>query len=143
MVRKTGFLRTALWLLFAIDLLSTPTFFLPLSKNLGGVLSPVQAYASAMGGVLMIGWTILLAWAAMKPIERSAVPLVAGLVLVGIMLLELAGIISRKVPPNVEQIILGFLALQVILLVLLVGGLWQSGILRRKEPERQEPEKTP
>lgn len=43
-------------------------------------------YASYMSGVMMIGWTVLLLWSYMKPVERkdilliTAFPVVAGLI---------------------------------------------------------------
>ena len=43
-------------------------------------------YASYMSGVMMIGWTVLLLWGYMKPVERkdilliTAFPVVAGLI---------------------------------------------------------------
>ena len=44
-----------------------------------------------VGGILMTGWTVLLIWAVMKPIERrfviliTAIPVVFGLMLVSLM----------------------------------------------------------
>ena len=44
-----------------------------------------------VGGILMAGWTVLLIWAVMKPIERrfviliTAIPVVFGLMLVSLM----------------------------------------------------------
>jgi hypothetical protein len=56
-------------------------------------------YAMFIGASLMLGWTILLAWAARKPLERkgviiiTAVPVVAGLIAANIYAVE-KGIVS-------------------------------------------------
>lgn len=52
-----------------------PEIGLPLYGMSGSGLTPPLRYALQVGAALMAGWTALLAWAAVKPLERRAVAL--------------------------------------------------------------------
>lgn len=62
------------------------------------VLDPGFRFAMTFGAALMVGWTALLVWAAVKPGERRAVALLTMLAVAGIMLAEILGNLSGFVP---------------------------------------------
>lgn len=71
-------LRLAFWYGFVLDAVSAVQMGFPgLSARLIGsagiVISPEYRMAMWFAAALMVGWTILLAWGAMKPIERHAI----------------------------------------------------------------------
>lgn len=45
----------------------------------------------SIGGILMLGWTILLIWAVQKPIERRFVILLTAVVVAGLFITSLIG----------------------------------------------------
>ena len=48
----------------------------------------------AIGGILMLGWTILLAWGVRRPIERRAVILITGYpVVLGLLCVSVTGLL--------------------------------------------------
>ena len=62
------------------------------------VLDPGFRFAMTFGAALMVGWTALLVWAAVKPAERRAVAPLTMLVVVGLMLAEILGMASGFLP---------------------------------------------
>ena len=70
------------------------TLFPMIFPSLGGKMFGLQAfapgfdyrYAMNVGASLMLGWTLLLFWAAWRPIERAGVLLLTAIVVSGLML---------------------------------------------------------
>lgn len=77
------------------------------------VLDPGFRFAMTFGAALMVGWTALLVWAAVKPAERRAVALLTMLVVIGLMLAEILGMASGFLPVRVWVVV----AVQILLLV--------------------------
>ena len=67
-----GIFADALW---AVGLFS-PSFFALLTGNPDFYADYETRLIMGIGGTLMTGWTILLVWAVLKPIERRAVILI-------------------------------------------------------------------
>ncbi len=60
---------------------------------------PEYRFAMGMGASLMVGWTVLLLWAARRPIERRGVlPLTVIPVVLGMVVNEIAGVVQGFVP---------------------------------------------
>lgn len=65
------------------------------------IITPEYRYALGMGASLMIGWTALLIWGSLKPVERKGIlvltvfPVIAGIVLAQIYAVS-SGYISLK-----------------------------------------------
>ncbi len=78
------------------------------------VLDPGFRFAMTFGAALMIGWTALLAWAAVEPVERRSVALLTMLVVAGLMLAEILGMASGFLPALRVWMLVAF---QVLLLV--------------------------
>jgi len=62
------------------------------------VLDPGFRFAMTFGAALMVGWTALLVWAAIEPVERRAVAPLTMLVVAGLMLAEILGMVSGFLP---------------------------------------------
>jgi len=136
MAPKTGLLKTALWLCFTVNLLSLPSFFMPLRfASQGNAVSMLQSYMAAMAGIFVLGWAAVIAWAALKPIDRGGVSIITTLVMAGLIIIEIAGLAVSKSPPMIEQVVFGFLTVQIVLLLLLIGGMWQARIFSRDKKE--------
>ncbi|MBW1784131.1 MAG: hypothetical protein JRL30_25750 [Deltaproteobacteria bacterium] len=69
------------WMGIIADAMATVLLFLPSVAN--AVLQPqpfemsdVYLYVTRVAGALMMGWTVLLLWAVLRPIERSGILLI-------------------------------------------------------------------
>lgn len=74
-------LMTSYWIGIVADAAATLLLFSPTLAN--AVLqpqtfeiTPVYLYVSRVAGALMLGWTVLLFWAQLKPIERADILLI-------------------------------------------------------------------
>jgi len=72
---------TSYWIGIVADAAATLLLFSPTLAN--AVLqpqtfeiTPVYLYVSRVAGALMLGWTVLLFWAQLKPIERADILLI-------------------------------------------------------------------
>ena len=72
-------------------------------------------YAMAMGGALMLGWTVLLLWADRKPVERRGVLLITDLVILGLIGGSLFAWCAGFLPAGAA---IGMVAFQAALIVL-------------------------
>ena len=60
---------------------------------------PEYRFAMGMGASLMLGWTVLLLWAARRPIERRGVLLLTVVpVILGLVVNEVAGVVDGFLP---------------------------------------------
>jgi len=68
------------------------------AKLLWGFHDDSGAYRFAMGygASLMLGWTVLLIWAYRRPLERRAVAALTALVICGLVLTEVAAVLSGQ-----------------------------------------------
>jgi len=85
-------------------------------------------FAMYYGAALMLGWTGLLVWAAIRPIERRFVAVLTVLVVAGLMVAEaqavnLGVIDARRLVP--------IAVLQSILVLLFVFAYWRASAERR------------
>lgn len=107
-----------------------PMLFPPLAQLLWGFQDTTGSYRFAMGygASLMLGWTALLLWAYQRPIERRFVAALTVLVLYGLVITEVAAVVSgalaawRMVPTW---------CMQAVLLALFAGAYHYPGIVRR------------
>ncbi len=101
---------TSYWIGIIADALATILLFSSKTANI--VLQPqsfeiseVYLYVSRVAGALMLGWTVLLIWGVMKPIERAGIlmitlfPVVAILALAAILVVKSGQIAFDKVLP--------------------------------------------
>jgi len=105
MERKLLFIKVVLWLGIIMDLVSCLPLLLPsLGAKMYG-LSIVPSgedylYVSRMSAVFMFGWTLLLFWAVLKPVERRGVILLTVFpVLIGLALSPLGAVLSGMIKP--------------------------------------------
>ncbi|MFC1610282.1 hypothetical protein ACFL6C_04940 [Myxococcota bacterium] len=77
------------------------------------VVDPAYRYAITFGAALMVGWTALLAWAALAPTERRGVALLTILVIAGLVLAEIVGMSSGFLP---TAQVWGLIGLQILLI---------------------------
>jgi hypothetical protein len=64
------------WIGIIADAVATLLLFSPTAANIvlqpqPFTIGPVYLYVSRIAGAMMLGWTILLFWAQLKPIERA------------------------------------------------------------------------
>jgi len=69
------------WIGIIVDAIATLLLFSPTIANavfqpLPFETGPVYLYVSRVAGALMLGWTVLLFWAQLKPIERADILLI-------------------------------------------------------------------
>jgi len=72
---------TSYWIGIIADAIATVLLFSPTVANavlqpLPFEVSPVYLYVSRVAGALMLGWTVLLFWAQLKPVERADILLI-------------------------------------------------------------------
>jgi len=102
-MRPTSALRTFCWIGAAVDALAVVALLSPaVSGQMLGVDVPATAellYAMRTGAALMLGWTLLLVWAALRPLERRGVVFLTVLpVILGLMATEVVGVRGGFVP---------------------------------------------
>src|SRR5512143_1064867 len=85
--------------------------------------SPSFRFAAASAAALMLGWTVLLLWAARRPVERRAVAAFTILVVVGLALAEVFAVMASVVSP---VRVAPTWALQLLLVALFSVGLLRS-----------------
>ena len=73
-----------------------PMLVPPLARLLWGFEDMNGAYRFAMGygAALMLGWTALLIWSYQKPLERKAVAALTVFVICGLIVTEIAAVLS-------------------------------------------------
>ena len=95
-----------------------------------GVFAPGSdyLYASYMSGVMMIGWTVLLVWGYMKPVERKDILLITVFpVVVGLMVSDILSTAAGFLP---QMTAILFLVIQISLVILFTV----SYILNKPKP---------
>ncbi|NLI97958.1 hypothetical protein GX441_04780 [bacterium] len=95
--KARAWLRAAYILGALIDAVMVPVMLIPeLARVLWGFsgFSPTYRYAMMMGAALMLGWTLLLIWACIKPIERRGVALLTIVVILGIAAANIYSVIT-------------------------------------------------
>ncbi|HYV56400.1 MAG TPA: hypothetical protein VE911_02590 [Candidatus Nitrosopolaris sp.] len=102
-MRPTSALRTFCWIGAAVDALAVVALLSPaVSGQMLGVDVPATAkllYAMRTGAALMLGWTLLLVWAALRPLERRGVVFLTVLpVILGLMATEVVAVRGGFVP---------------------------------------------
>lgn len=99
--RQAQLLRRAFLLGAVTDALALIPMLVPkIASLLWGFDNPTGSYRFAMGygASLMLGWTVLLAWAYQRPIERQFVAALTVLVISGLVATEVAAVLSGYVP---------------------------------------------
>lgn len=95
--REERLLRTAFVAGAVIDALALiPMLVPPAAALLWGFDDPGGGYRFAMGygASLMLGWTVLLLWASRRPLERRFVAALTVLVIYGLVITEIAAVLS-------------------------------------------------
>ncbi len=72
---------TSYWIGIIADAVATLLLFSPTFANVvlqtqPFEVSPMYLYVSRVAGALMLGWTVLLFWAQLKPVERADILLI-------------------------------------------------------------------
>lgn len=66
------------------------------SDNL--IITPQYRYALGLGAALMVGWTVLLIWGSLKPLERKGILLITIFpVITGIVIAQIYSVVSDYV----------------------------------------------
>jgi hypothetical protein len=106
-----------------------PMLLPPLATLLWGFEDVSGAYRFAMGygASLMLGWTVLLVWAARRPLERRFVAALTVLVIYGLVATEVVAVLGGKLA--LWRMVPTW-CLQATLLVLFAGG-YHHATLRR------------
>ncbi|WP_167611896.1 hypothetical protein [Maribellus sediminis] len=104
--RTIRLLKIAFWIGAVTDALAAIIMIFPDLRVLifgseNEVITPDYRYALGMGASLMVGWTVLLIWGSLKPVERRGLlvltvfPVISGIVLAQIYAVS-SGYISLK-----------------------------------------------
>ena len=99
--RETQLLRCAFLLGAVTDALALIPMLLPeMASLLWGFSDSTGSYCFAMGygASLMLGWTVLLLWAYRRPFERRFVAALTVVVIYGLILTEVAAVVSGAMP---------------------------------------------
>jgi hypothetical protein len=126
--RQVKLLRAAFLVGAITDALAIlPMLFPSLAKLLWGFEDGSGTYRFAMGygASLMLGWTALLVWAYQKPLERKGVAALTVLVIYGLVITEIAAVLSGHIA---MRRVLPTWLLQAMLLGLFTGGFHYSGL---------------
>ena len=119
-------LRAAFLIGAVIDALMIPLMLVPeLARIFWGFsdCGLTYRYAMMMGAALMLGWTLLLIWAYIKPVERRDVALFTVIVIIGIAAANVYAVASGLIPAT--RMILSW-SMQTLLLVILGIGYFGS-----------------
>jgi hypothetical protein len=109
-----------------------PMLFPPLARLLWGFEGTSGSYQFAMGygASLMLGWTALLIWAYQKPLKRKAIAALTVLVIYGLVLTEIAAVLTGHIA--VWRMLPTWL-LQAVLVGLFAGGFHYSRLIHWRE----------
>ena len=96
---KLWLIKLPYWLGAAADTLWAIALFFPM---VFGALTGVDGFSPdwqmrsvmAIGGVLMVGWSVLLVWAVRRPVERRFVILLTALVVAALFLMALVNVLK-------------------------------------------------
>jgi hypothetical protein len=96
---KLGLIKTAYWLGIVADAMWAIALLCP---RIFGILTNSSDFnpnlqfrlIMSIGGILMLGWTILLIWAVQKPIERRFVILLTAVVVAGLFITSMIGFLN-------------------------------------------------
>lgn len=99
MKSKLLFIKTCYYIGVVVDLLATlPLLFPEIAKLIFGMtdfkVTNEYLYCSRIGASLMLGWTSLLFWASLKPIERKGILLLTLLEVVGLSISSILAVAS-------------------------------------------------
>ncbi|SRR6266496_1058254 len=119
---------TSYWIGIIADALATVLLFSPIVASL--VLQPqpfemsaVYFYVSRIAGALMLGWTVLLFWAQLKPIERADILLIT-LFPVVTLLAVAAGLIAKSNEISVTRLLPMFILYFVLYCTFVPSFVW-------------------
>ncbi len=121
---KAFWIKLTCWIGAVVDAVAALMLMFPaLDRWMTGAENPaVYSVPTATAAALMWGWTILLVWAAFKPLERHGVLAITVFpVLSGLMGYRVYGLLTAQVDP-VRNI--PILILQIALIVLSGFSLW-------------------
>jgi len=76
-------------------------------------------YAMIMGAALMLGWTLLLIWAYMKPVERRGIALLTMVVILGIAAANIYAVVIGLIPA--ARMILSWVVQAILLAIFGLG----------------------
>jgi hypothetical protein len=109
MKRKLIFIKICFYIGAVIDFIAMlPLLFPGLAVIMFGlnphVFSEEYLYVSRIGASLMAGWTILLVWGSLKPVERK-----------GLLLITVCPVLAGLIVSSILVVASGFIKLQFIL----------------------------
>lgn len=106
MIERIRFIKWVYWAAALVDAIVAAGMVYPriLQPTLGMATlpaSPDARYALNIGAALMFGWTALLVWARVDPVERRGVLLLTAFpVIAGLALAALLGVRAGYIPPS-------------------------------------------
>jgi hypothetical protein len=133
MSNKQSFARVVCIVGGIFDAMMLPAMLFP---ELGGRLFGIQhflpgsdyRYAMNLGASLMLGWTLLLFWAARRPIERAGVLLLTAIVILGLMLSGVSAVFSGLI---LMRNMLPVFILQFCVMALFLTGYFQVSRIKQ------------
>lgn len=99
-IKKIRLLKIAFWTGAVTDALAAIVMIFPQLRTVifgsgNFTITPEYRYALGLGAALMIGWTVLLIWGSLKPIERKGLLIITVFpVITGIVIAQIYAVIS-------------------------------------------------
>ncbi len=119
---------TSYWIGIIADAVATVLLFSPTVANFvlqpqPFEISPVYLYVARVAGALMLGWTILLFWAQLKPIERADILLIT-LFPVVTLLAGAAVLVTRSNQISISRLLPMFILYLVVYCTFIPSYVW-------------------
>lgn len=119
---------TSYWIGIIADALAALLLFSPSLANLAlqprpFEISEVYLYVTRVAGALMLGWTVLLFWAQLKPIERADILLITLFPVVSILAVA-AGLVAKSNQISVSKLLPMFILYFVAYCAFIPSYIW-------------------
>ena len=122
------FLIASYWIGIIADALATVLLFSPTVADFAlqpqpFEVSAIYLYVTRVGGALMFGWTVLLFWAQMRPIERADILLITLFPVVTILVVA-AGLLAKSNQISASNLLPIFILYVVIYCTFIPSYIW-------------------
>ncbi len=119
---------TSYWIGIIADAAATLLLFSPTVANLAlrpqpFEISAVYLYVTRVAGALMLGWTVLLFWAQLRPIERADILLITLFPVVTILAVA-AGLLAKSNQISISNLLPMFVLYFVVYCTFIPSYIW-------------------
>ncbi len=126
------------WIGILADALATVLLFSPTVANMmlqprSFEMSANYLYVSRIAGALMLGWTVLLFWAQLRPVERADILLIT-LFPVVTLLAVAAGLVAQSNEIPLPRLLPMFIFYLVVYCTFIPSFLWAKRQKAREQP---------